>query len=116
MVPASGLQPLASSSVDHKCSKSRLRQFQQDDHLLQFYCGLIVSSAGPSQVYKALRGGVQDVAVKVLLCSDEEQLLQFEKVRKQSPARYASISRSWEAQCSELLCRLTVLKVFPSSK
>jgi hypothetical protein len=32
------------------------------------------------QVYKALRGGVQDVAVKVLLAPDEEQLLQFEKV------------------------------------
>lgn len=32
------------------------------------------------QVYKALRGGVQDVAVKVLLATDEEQLLQFEKV------------------------------------
>ena len=33
-----------------------------------------------SQVYKALRRGVQDVAVKVLLCNDEEQLLAFEKV------------------------------------
>ena len=33
-------------------------------------------------MYKALRGGVQDVAVKVLLCTDEEQLLQFEKVRR----------------------------------
>ena len=32
------------------------------------------------QVYKALRGGVQDVAVKVLLCKEEEQLLAFEKV------------------------------------
>ena len=31
-------------------------------------------------MYKALRGGVQDVAVKVLLCKDEEQLLAFEKV------------------------------------
>ena len=34
-----------------------------------------------AQVYKALRGGVQDVAVKVLLCNDNEQLAQFEKVR-----------------------------------
>jgi hypothetical protein len=33
------------------------------------------------QVYKALRGGVQDVAVKVLLCKEEEHLLAFEKVR-----------------------------------
>jgi hypothetical protein len=38
---------------------------------------VVVTSA---QVYKALRGGVQDVAVKVLLATDEEQLLQFEKV------------------------------------
>ena len=33
------------------------------------------------QVYKAVRRGVQDVALKVLLCNDEEQLLAFEKVR-----------------------------------
>ena len=37
-----------------------------------------------TQVYKGLRGGVQDVAVKVLLCKDEEQLLAFEKVREVS--------------------------------
>ena len=33
-----------------------------------------------SQVYKAIRGGVQEVAVKVLLSKDEEQMLSFEKV------------------------------------
>ena len=43
------------------------------------------------QVYKALRGGVQDVAVKVLLATDEEQLLQFEKVR---PGAFSSRTRS----------------------
>lgn len=32
------------------------------------------------QVYKALRGGVQEVAVKVLLCTDEDQLNAFQKV------------------------------------
>jgi len=33
-----------------------------------------------AQVYKALRRGVQDVAVKILLCNDEDQLLAFERV------------------------------------
>ena len=32
------------------------------------------------QVYRGIRGGVQDVAVKVLLCKDEDQLIAFEKV------------------------------------
>lgn len=32
------------------------------------------------QVYKACRGGVQDVALKLLLCRGEDQLLAFEKV------------------------------------
>lgn len=31
-------------------------------------------------MYKALRGGVQEVAVKVLLCTDEDQLAAFNKV------------------------------------
>jgi hypothetical protein len=30
-------------------------------------------------VYKALRNGVQEVAVKVLLCTDEDQLNAFQK-------------------------------------
>lgn len=38
---------------------------------------------GDMQVYKALRGGVQEVAVKVLLCTDEDQLTAFRKVRPQ---------------------------------
>ena len=33
------------------------------------------------QVYKALRAGVQEVALKLLLCRNEDQLLAFEKVR-----------------------------------
>ena len=45
------------------------------------------------QVYKGLRGGVQDVAVKVLLCKDEEQLLAFEKV-----------PNLLIVQCSDFLC------------
>ena len=31
-------------------------------------------------MYKALRNGVQEVAVKVLLCTDEDQLNAFQKV------------------------------------
>ena len=31
------------------------------------------------QVYKAVRGGVQDVAVKIMHAADDEQLTQFEK-------------------------------------
>ena len=47
------------------------------------FCGcdtLFLTNRARLQVYKALRGGVQDVAVKVLLCTDDDQLLQFEKV------------------------------------
>jgi hypothetical protein len=32
------------------------------------------------QVYKAVRGGVQDVAIKIMHEADDEQLAQFEKV------------------------------------
>ena len=34
------------------------------------------------QVYKAVRGGVQVVALKLLLSRGEDQLLAFEKVRR----------------------------------
>lgn len=33
-----------------------------------------------AQVYKAVRGGVQDVAIKIMHEADDEQLAQFEKV------------------------------------
>ena len=35
----------------------------------------------PAQVYKGLRGGIQDVAVKVLFDADEGALSRFIKVR-----------------------------------
>ena len=41
---------------------------------------LIESSDAKSQVYKAVRGGVQDVAIKIMHEADDEQLAQFEKV------------------------------------
>lgn len=38
------------------------------------------TNLGAMQVYKAVRGGVQDVAVKIMHQADDEQLAQFEKV------------------------------------
>lgn len=38
------------------------------------------------KVYKALRAGVHEVALKLLLCRDEEQLLAFEKVCMAHPS------------------------------
>ena len=38
------------------------------------------SSDAGLQVYKAVRGGVQDVAIKIMHEADDEQLAQFEKV------------------------------------
>ena len=69
-----------------------IRLSQSEMHLQAFTCDASSSAAActelavgqlagplPLQVYKGIRGGVQDVAIKVLLCKDEEQLLAFEK-------------------------------------
>lgn len=43
--------------------------------------GVHVSLAGSyGKVFKAVRGGVQDVAIKIMHEADDEQLAQFEKV------------------------------------
>lgn len=53
-------------------------------------------------MYKALRNGVQEVAVKVLLCTDEDQLNAFQKVLPASCHWAITLSKCCRAVCEWL--------------
>jgi serine/threonine protein kinase len=50
-------------------------------------------------VYKAVRGGVQDVAIKIMHEADDEQLAQFEKVTQATSHQETQAERLVSSRC-----------------